>query len=169
MVPRRILPFIVPLLLNIGTSCNNAPQKPKNEPAEARSTMPSVKEPAKPAETPKPGRLDTARSSDHLSGIKTPASKAGGKYPAAPEASRSTALWPSGYITRGNAVLMSDPAAKASKISTLKQYEVVFILETVMRDEQGRPTNLPTWYKIERKDKTRGWVVASAINAGGGG
>lgn len=160
---------MVPLLLIIGTSCNNTPQTPKNAPAETRSTMPETKEPIKPAEAPKSGRLDTARTSDHLTEIKTPGPKAGSKYPAAPETSRSAALWPSGYITRGNTAMMSDPALKASKISTLKQYEVVSILETIMRDEQGRPTNLPTWYKIERKDKTRGWVIASAINAGGGG
>lgn len=76
---------------------------------------------------------------------------------------------PPGYITRKDAVLLTEPSPNAAKISALNQYEIIYIIETIMTDEQGRSSEYPTWYKVERENKQRGWVVAKSVNAGAGG
>lgn len=76
---------------------------------------------------------------------------------------------PPGYITKKDLFLQSEPSSKAANIAPLKQYETVYILETIMKDENGNLTPYPTWYKVERENKATGWVVAKGVNAGGGG
>jgi len=76
---------------------------------------------------------------------------------------------PPGYITQKDLFLQSQPSSKAANIAPLKQYETVYILETIMKDENGNLTSFPTWYKVERENKATGWVVAKGVNPGGGG
>ncbi|MCK6690660.1 MAG: SH3 domain-containing protein [Thermoanaerobaculia bacterium] len=76
---------------------------------------------------------------------------------------------PKGFVTRENAILRTEPREKSAEIGKLKKNETIYLLETTMRNEAGELTQYPTWYKIERENKQRGWVVAASIDAGGGG
>ena len=87
----------------------------------------------------------------------------------ASEITHSKTAGPPGYVTREHAILQTEPITSAEKISTLKKNEIVFILQTIMTDDKGQVTDYPTWYKIERKNKQRGWVIAKSVDAGAGG
>ena len=76
---------------------------------------------------------------------------------------------PPGYVTKKDVILQAEPSQNAAKVSTLKQYETIYILETKMTDEKGNLMQYPTWYKVERENKERGWVMANGVNAGAGG
>ncbi len=71
---------------------------------------------------------------------------------------------PSGYITRENVALHREPATTSPEAGTFKIYEEVIILETEMADETGAVHNIPQWYKVQRKDKTQGWVIAKSLS-----
>ncbi len=71
---------------------------------------------------------------------------------------------PTGYISRENVALLEHPVTTARRIGTFKIYEEVVILETQMTDEQGVAQDIPQWYRVQRQDKTRGWVKANCLS-----
>lgn len=74
-----------------------------------------------------------------------------------------------GHITLENIPLQTEPSQKAAKVSTLKRLERIYILKTIMTNEQGQSTEYPTWYQVMRENKQQGWVTAKAVDVGGGG
>ena len=70
---------------------------------------------------------------------------------------------PSGYVSRKNVALQANPSDKAPTTGQFQLYEEVIILETLNKDEQGKDTEVPTWYKVKCKDKKVGWVVARSV------
>lgn len=159
----RILLFFESLLMVvfIGISC-------KNDPAAAKKTVsdniPDISNAAAPAAKQ---TLTTSADTQPAATQKTPEPKP--KQDATPIPDYSKLPGPKGYITRDNSVLRKGPTQRADQISTLKQHEAVYILETTMRNEDGVLTDYPTWHKVERQNKQRGWVVAAAVDTGGGG
>ena len=78
-------------------------------------------------------------------------------------AKKSAPAGPSGYISRTNVILQSEPAQNAPKIRSFNQYDEVIILETKMTDEAGNAGDVPKWYKVQCTDKKTGWVVARSV------
>lgn len=78
-------------------------------------------------------------------------------------AKKSTPAGPSGYISRENVILQSEPAANAPKTGSFKIYDQVIILETKMTDETTNASDVPKWYKVQCADKKTGWVVARSV------
>jgi hypothetical protein len=70
---------------------------------------------------------------------------------------------PTGFIGRENVGFFSEPSSNSQKISTLKIYESVVILETKMTDEAGNTYDIPQWYKVQLTSKKTGWVIGSAL------
>ncbi len=179
MTRKQIFTLYLLILLGVGSACNNDPasaKKPASDSGIAASEHKDVPSNnttiASNTETPthssgkKHLSIDTSRNEnqavyekDRTKNIPAPVS----------ETPRSKTVGPPGYVTRENAMLQTEPIASAEKISTLKKNEIVFIIQTIMTDEKGQVTDYPTWYKIERKNKQRGWVIAKSVDAGAGG
>lgn len=159
----RILLFLncLVLVLFIGASCKNDPAMAKkavsdNNSGVSKSTDPSATQTvAAPAEA----QPDATQ--------KVPEPKP--NQDATPVPDYSKLPGPKGYITRDNSVLRKGPTQRADQVGVLKQHEAVYILETTMRNEEGALTDYPTWHKVERQNKQIGWVVAAAVDTGGGG
>ena len=133
---------------------NNAPSEPKQTPpASAPAPMPT------PASKPSTaGKLNIDLTEDPAAAVPKPAAAPQPAYqpPPPPEG-------PSGYVSRKNVVLQTNPTDKAPVLGQFQLYEEVIILEVLSKDEQGKETEVPTWYKVKRKDKKVGWVVARSV------
>lgn len=137
------------LLAIFAASCGNDPNTAKKKASEmlVSPTLAQIdtQRPINPAPAPRP--------------LKTPDVQTDyGKLPG-----------PKGFVIRDHAILRTAPKEKSSEIGKLKKDESIYLLETTMLNEAGEQTPYPTWYKIERENKQKGWVVATAIDAGGGG
>lgn len=88
------------------------------------------------------------------------------KMPDGPPPNYSSLPGPVGFVNEDNLIMRDKPGSKSNKIATLKNKETIYILETSMIGEDGNQTQYPTWYRIERKNKERGWVKASAVSSG---
>jgi len=71
---------------------------------------------------------------------------------------------PPGYIAKKEAILQAEPASNAPKIATLKQNETIYLLETKMTDEAGRPYDIPQWYKVQCSDGKKGWIKSQFVS-----
>lgn len=186
MTAKRIY-FILLIVISLLQGCANDNKKTSREspPGSAAAPAPARQEPSASAEQlqgtqenkestagksaeqlrenkkNRLGTIPTGKDAELNSTIPAPPIKATGKS--------SNRPGPAGYVTKKDLALQADPAPNAAKITTLKQYETVYILETKMTDENGNLSQYPTWYKVERENKERGWVVANGINAGAGG
>jgi hypothetical protein len=175
--------IILYLLWSLGvvTSCNNdaaATKKPAadSNTAATENKAPNTNDqtvaPDTKVSTPSTGKkhlsIDTSRNENQPLYEKDRSKNIPAPAPAASQ-NKPIPTGPPGYVTRDNAVLLTEPVANATKVSTLKKNEIVFILQTIMTDEKGQVTDYPTWYKIERKNKQRGWVTAKSVDAGAGG
>lgn len=136
-------------LSNCGSDAPKTPQPTATAPAQPAATEEAV------APTPNPDQKPTS------------AAPSANNAPE-PEA-KPLPPGPVGYVTRANSAMYAEPKPGAKQIGTLKQYENVYMLETIMTDQQGRPTEYPTWYRIETKNKKQGWMTAMTVNGGGGG
>lgn len=159
----RLLLFFESLLvvIFIGISCKNDATTAKktvsdNIPDISNTAAPAAKQTAAPPADTRPAATQ-----------KVPELKP--NQDATPIPDYSNLPGPKGYITRDNSVLRKGPTQRADQVGILKQHEAVYILETTMRNEEGTLTDYPTWHKIERQNKQRGWVVAAAVDTGGGG
>lgn len=70
---------------------------------------------------------------------------------------------PTGFIGRENIGFYTEPSTSSKKISTLKIYESVIILETKMTDEAGKSYDMPQWYKVQLTNKQIGWIIGSSL------
>ena len=170
MMSGRILRLSVPLLLFlcISSSCNNDSKPVKKPVSDTSSGALNPEASAEKTAAPTPAPIDTQHHGDLTSTQNTPAPKPLKEAPP-PKTDYSKLPGPKGFVTRDNAILRTGPSEKSDKISVLKANETIYLLETTMRNEAGIITEYPTWYKIERENKQRGWVVAAAVDAGGGG
>ncbi|MCC6281164.1 MAG: hypothetical protein IT262_11215 [Saprospiraceae bacterium] len=179
MARRHLIVLYMLLLIGVGYSCKGDPAANKktdtgSNTAATENKIPDSNNqavaPDTKASTPSTGKkhlsIDTSRNEnqplyekDRTKNIPAPVT----------EASQSKPIGPPGYVTKDNAVLLTKPVAGATKVSALKKNEIVFILQTIMTDENGQVTDYPTWYRIERKSKQTGWVIAKAVDAGAGG
>lgn len=147
-----VIKFLFPAsfcLMMIAASCGNesntAKKKAPEMPVSPTLAQIDTQRPINPAPAPRP--------------LKTPDVQTDyGKLPG-----------PKGFVIRDNVILRTEPGEKFSEVGKLKKNETIYLLETTMNNEAGEATPYPTWYKIERENKQRGWVVATAIDAGGGG
>lgn len=78
-------------------------------------------------------------------------------------AKKTVPVGPTGYISRNDVVLQSEPLTNARPTRTFKIYEEVVILETKMTDEAGNVFEYPKWYRVRCSDKKEGWVVARSV------
>jgi len=179
MTLRQIFALCMLLLLAVGNSCKGDPTSTKKPAPDsnsiaadsqrfASSATPTASktEGVSPSAQKKHFSIDTSRNENQAVYKKDRT----GNIPApATEKTLSRPPGVAGYITRDNVLLQTEPVSSASKISTLKKNEIVYIVETIMTDEKGQVTEYPTWYQVERKNKQRGWVLAKSVVAGGGG
>lgn len=109
---------------------------------------------------PKPSSEADAAASN-----RTPPANPGKAKPApsAPSVKSNPQGYSTGYVSRKEVSLQTEPKEAASATRSFKQYEGVIILETKMTDDAGQPTKIPTWYKVECVDKKQGWVKASSV------
>lgn len=176
MARRHLFILYMLLLVGVGASCKSDPAANKKPVADSNTTATENKAATSndqadtKVSTPSSGKkhlsIDTSRNEnqplyekDRTKNIPAPVT----------EAPQSKPIGPPGYVTKDNAVLLTEPVASAEKVSTLKKNEIVFILQTIMTDEKGQVTDYPTWYRIERKNKQKGWVTAKSVDAGAGG
>lgn len=80
---------------------------------------------------------------------------------AAPTINSNPQGYPTGYISRKEVAMQSEPKESAVKTRFFKQYEGVIILKSLMSDDNGNAT--PTWYQVESLDKKQGWVKANCV------
>lgn len=154
----RILPFylIMISLLLICASCGNNPKPAENQEAEMLDDSLTIPEPS-------PDNSEIAIPED-TSVIQPIEEKR--KMPDGPPPNYSSLPGPVGFVNEDNLIMRDKPGSKANKIATLKMKETIYILETSLAGEDGNQSQYPTWYKIERMNKERGWVKASAISSG---
>lgn len=139
-----------------GISCGNNPKPDKNQETE-------IMEDTLANTSPKP---DTAVSELSNEGTNSPEKQSPNKVADAPPPKYSEIPGPVGFITEDNLIMYSRSSVKSGKLGTLKLNETIYILETIMVDESGVQTQYPTWYRIQRQNKERGWVKASAVSSG---
>ncbi len=179
MTLRQIFAIYMLLLLAVGSSCNGDAATSKKSAPDSNAVAPGSDQSASSATPPasKPEVVSPSGQKKHLS-IDTSRNENQAVYEKdrtgnipAPVTEKTASRPPgvAGYITRDDAPLHKEPVASAGKVSTLKKNEIVYILEMIMTDEKGQVTEYPTWYRIERKNKQRGWVLAKSVVAGGGG
>lgn len=157
-MPMRKLIFSLYLMVLIitGNSCGNNPKPDKNLETELMEDTVSVTAPIQ----------DTAVSTLSQDSTSPPENLSKNKVADAPPPKYSEIPGPVGFVSEDNLVLYSKSSAKSVKLGTLKLNETIYILETIMVDESGAQTQYPTWYRIQRQNKERGWVKASAVSSG---
>lgn len=168
----RTIPVLIALLVPVAACNTGTPAEQKKASSEARpeptqtEARTSVQPEATPPATSKPNHfsLDTSRQVNQPMPDKIQPGT-----PATASSKPAKTPGPPGYITQKDAALQNEPNPRAPSIATLNQYETVYILETIFTDEQGKETEYPTWYKVERENKQRGWVKGRSVNSGGGG
>lgn len=141
----------------VAVSCGNNPHTAKKQTPEAGASKTET------PVSPTLASIDTQRPINPAPAPRRP------KVPETAPQDYSKLPGPKGFVIGDNAVLRSEPAEKSPEIGKLNNNETIYLLENTMRNEAGELTSYPTWYKIERENKQRGWVSASSINAGGGG
>lgn len=68
------------------------------------------------------------------------------------------------YISKPDAVMYEEPAETSARIPhKFKVSENVYILETKMSDESGKPSDVPQWYKIQCADGQKGWIKSRFV------
>lgn len=143
-----------------------SPEQPPQPAPAATSTAP---EPYKPIETPagktveelrnnknnRIGTMPTGKDAELNKTVEAPPTKV--------EAKKVDQPGSPAYISKKDAILQSEPLEGAAKITALKQYETVYILETKMTDASGKTSDVPQWYKIQRSDGQKGWVQSRFV------
>lgn len=160
MLKKKLLHIAVCLLpLVILASCDNDPTAAKKQATEPSQNTARIKTPVSPTvasiDTQRP--INPAPAPRKLKASETQPQDYG-KLPGI-----------KGFVIRDNAVLRTAPKQTSGEMVKLKKNEIIYILETTMKNEAGEQTPYPTWYKIERENKQQGWVLATAIDAGSGG
>ncbi len=154
----RILLFswMLTLLLLSATSCGNNPKPEENLQTEHLDDTIAVSQ----------SSADTSVNSspDDSTGIQADTKK--DRIPDAPPPNYSSLPGPVGFVNEDNLVMRDKPNSKSNKIATLKMKEAIYIIETSMIGDDDKQTEYPTWYRIQRQNKERGWVKASAISSG---
>lgn len=153
------------------TQASEAPTSPDTAAVAALITTDTASEAA--SETPTilaEGTLPKPNSPSDLATSKRtpPAQPVGGKQApanqsAAPTVKSNPKGLSTGYISRKDVSLQTEPSESAAKTRSFKQYEGVIILDSKMTDDTGKPTDVPTWYKVECVDKKTGWVMARSV------
>lgn len=175
MTVGRIFLFVLLIVTSVFTSCsdNNSPSKaPRQTPAPTNA--PFTEEPVadkseETQESPSAKTLEsyrenkTSRIGTSPTGKDAELNQTRAAPPVVVPAKKSAPAGPSGYISRTNVVLQSEPAQNAPKIRSFNQYDEVIILETKMTDEAGNAGDVPKWYKVQCTDKKTGWVVARSV------
>ena len=154
----RILHFyriMIPILL-ICASCGNNPKPAESQETEKQGDTLTIPEPSNDT-----GEIAVPEDTSRIQPVVEKK-----KMPEGPPPNYSSLPGPVGFVNEDNLILREKPAAKSNKITTLKLKETVYILETTMVGEDGALTQYPTWYRVERKNKERGWVKASAVSSG---
>lgn len=168
MAGRHIFTLILLIISMLFVGCSNDVPSSK-VPDQAPAAVPPTE--AAPTKEPQTSAVekpteDTAQIASPENAIKPPVSKsAKPKLPpsAAPEKKANPAGNPTGYITRKEVILQSEPSPNAQKTSSLKIYEAVIILESKMTDETGKAFDVPQWYKVQLANKQVGWVVSRSV------
>ncbi len=133
------------------------------------NTAPATTAPTNPPTTkPSHFSLDTSRQADQHISENTRTNKQE-TQPSSSSKPKAKPSGPPGYVTQKNVMLLAEPTPNAATVAPLNQYENVNILETIFTNEQGKATEYPTWYKVERESKQQGWVKGGLLNSGGGG
>ena len=168
---RYIYPIFLIAFCCIGSSCNLGSKPEKQQVTNAAPATPAAPAAANESATAAPTHapLDTQRLADRAAIESSAAANPAAPKRRLPDVGRSNSAGPPGSVVQNNVPLKASPSQKAATVATLKQRELVNILETIMTDEQGRTTEYPTWYKVELKNKKQGWVERKFIDAGGGG
>jgi hypothetical protein len=138
----------------------------RSQPAEVGTADSAAIAEAKPVEVQVEGVLPKPNSEiDAASSTRTPPANPGkaAPVPKAPTIESNPEGHPTGYISRKEVSLQSKAEDDAAKTRAFKLYEGVIILESIMTDDAGQPTKIPTWYKVECIDKKQGWVKANCV------
>lgn len=146
----------------IFSGCSSSPQNNKTASTEQSTVRDTAQKPANTLQKPTEGpdkTLNTTPTNGSPDSVKTVEKP----YPVKSKP-YTPPSGPTGYITRENVALHREPAAASPESGKFKIYEEVIILETKMTDEAGATHNIPQWYKVQRKDKTQGWVIAKSLS-----
>lgn len=160
-------PFIILIVTLLLQSCTNDNKKTPQQTAVTSNA------PAPPESTPAAGGVNKPTGDNRVNKTNRIGTTPTGKdaelnqtveaLPIVAPAKKSTPAGPSGYISRENVILQSEPAANAPKTGSFKIYDQVIILETKMTDETTNASDVPKWYKVQCADKKTGWVVARSV------
>ena len=149
--------------------CGNAPADNKTPAPTAPAAQTEAQSPAAPAAAPVAPDASPPPPPPVKGKLRIDLKDTTTVQPAAPPAPRQTYVpppkpeGPSGYISRKNVVLRGSPSDKSPQTGSFNLYDTVIILETLSKDELGRDTEVPTWYKVRCKDKKTGWVEARSV------
>jgi hypothetical protein len=142
-------------LMIAASSCGNNPKPEVKEETVNPVDTSSISEPTQDTSADEPSKESSNQGNANKN-----------KAPDGPAPDYSSIPGPVGFVSEDNLVMRDKPDSKSGKIATLKKNETIYILETSMVGEDGKQTEYPTWYRIERKSKERGWVKASEISSG---
>ena len=158
---RTMLAIAALFLLGATFSCSSRQQPAAKQKSATPTDQIAITPPEQKMTATGAPPLDTNRTRDHLS----PANPTQYNPKNTPENfaphAQNRYHGPSAYISNENAVLYNEPTQQSAKKGNLKLYETVYILETIMKDDQGRPTQVPTWYKVQCENKRTGWILGS--------
>lgn len=153
---RFYISIVLFVMILTAYSCGNNPKPEANKENEKLKETLSVPEPSEDT--------NTNTISEDTTVIQEATKQ--NKTPDGPPPNYSSLPGPVGFVKEDNLIMRDKPDVKSNKIASLKMQETIYILETSMIGEGGSQTQYPTWYKIERKNKERGWVKASAVSSG---
>lgn len=159
----RFFPAFFLVLAFVAISCGNSSQSGKNRAPEAGAETPSSASTPKQPVSPSLAVIDTQRPINPAPERKRP------NVPETGPQDYSKLPGPKGFVVRDQAVLRQEPSEKSVEIAKLKKHETIYLLDATMKDETGKVTQYPTWYKVQLENKKSGWVSAASVDVGGGG
>ncbi|GAB4495339.1 MAG: hypothetical protein OHK0019_24150 [Saprospiraceae bacterium] len=172
--------FILLIVTSLLQSCTNDNKKTPQASQPETTVAPTPQKPIASVESAPTETLETKESSAEKSVEELRENKTNriGSVPTGKDAELNTTVpapptkveskrveraGPPAYVSKKDAILQAEPSQNAAKIATLKQYETIYILETKMTDEAGRPYDIPQWYKIQCPDGKKGWIKSQFV------
>lgn len=73
---------------------------------------------------------------------------------------------PKGFVIHQKTMLYDQADTKSKPLVTLKKGEVIFLIETILSEENGVLSSYPAWYQVELVNGKTGWVQSAHVSFG---
>lgn len=82
------------------------------------------------------------------------------------EPSASIINRPKGFVIHQKTILYDQPDIQSKAKVSLKKGDFVFLIETILSEENGVLSSYPAWYQVELIDGKTGWVESNHVSFG---